>query len=462
MRKLESQQKADQDTICCRATISRVDSGAAGHSAIEAHAPPLCVPSPPTTGSRIFPLRENGVQLDQSVSQRRGGTTHTLQLRLNAFEALDASADTHLHEYLVAHDVFESIWRDEISFLFAPAGGGKSAFRARVAGACRAGEDGRRVFPIVYMLPQTVVLADEAGRPSAHLRGIRWAAAYELFLRFAHWPHEFTSTDRDTQRIARTLLERDLKPSLKHLLNQLAPRPNEGPEARLRNVAQPYDPGAVWLNPPGEESLAKFREAMETTPIVDDVAWPDDDLTPWSDLLLNRMGFEAIYLLIDGVDAYPETIRDADKAVALIRPLLDRASEWSQKRLFMKAFLPIETETAIKRAFPLLTSRGNTVIIRWTRELLIELLKRRVAVALNTERASLDMLAYPGFRGVDARVVSVVDPLPREVLAFASRMLSNMQQRRGGLQRLSQEDFDAALRWYIADRHKERPHESSR
>ncbi|MGQ9561856.1 MAG: hypothetical protein ACUVWA_15305 [Candidatus Oleimicrobiaceae bacterium] len=385
----------------------------------------------------------------------------TLELRRDPFEALDASADTHLHEYLVAHDVFESIWRDEISFLFAPAGGGKSAFRARVAGACRAGENGRRIFPIVYMLPESVVRARETEWPAAHHRGICWAAAVELFLLFAHRPREFISTDEQTQRMVRTLLQRDLKPSLEHLLDQLAPRPDMGPEARLRNVAQPYDPGAVWLNPPGEESLAEFRKAMERTPILDEVAWPDGDLAPWLDLLLRRMGFEAIYLLVDGVDAYPETIQDPEKAVARIKPLLDRASEWSQKRLFLKAFLPIETKSAIQRDFPLLASQRKPVIIQWTRELLIELLQRRVAVALNTERASLDMLAYPGFRGVDARVVDVVDPLPREVLAFASRMLLNMQQRKSGLQRLTQEDFEATLRWYKTDRRKE-PHESSR
>ncbi len=375
---------------------------------------------------------------------------------LRAVEALDASADAQLPEYLVAHDTFEAIWRDEVSFLFAPAGGGKSAFRARLAQACRAGEGGRRVFPIVYMLPESVVLAGESERLDAHLREIRRAAASELFLHLAHRPYEFLDLDDAAKQTVRRLLEQSLPQPLDHLLEQLGPYGGLNPEARLRALAEPYDPGAVWLNPPSEESLAKFRTAVAETPLSKPAEAPRDSLEPWLNLLLSTLHFEAVYLLVDGVDAYPETISNPGYALALIKPLLDQAGRWRERRLFVKAFLPIETKSAIQQAYPLLTSRKNTVIIRWTRSLLAELLRRRVAAATGTEPASLDMISEPGFRGVDLRVVNAVEPLPREVLAFTSRMLHEMQQRTGGTGRLSREDFEAALRWYRRDRHRER------
>jgi len=386
--------------------------------------------------------------------QNEGATAAERLLR--AIEALDASVDAQLPEYLVAHDKFEAIWRDGVSFLFAPAGGGKSAFRVRLAQASRAEEDGRRVFPVVYMLPESVVLADESERLDAHLREIRRAAASELFLHLAHRPYEFLDLDDVARRTVRYLLEESLPRPLEHLLEQLEPRAGLNPEARLRALAQSYDPGAVWLNPPSEKSLTEFRRALAETPLSEPGGAPGDLLEPWLDLLLNTLRFEAVYLLVDGVDAYPETINNSGYALALIKPLLDQAKGWEERRLFVKAFLPIETKSAVQEVYPLLTSPRNTVIIRWTRDLLTEMLRRRVAAATGTAPASLDMISAPGFRGVDLLVVNAVNPLPREVLAFTSRMLHAMQQRTGGTGKLSREDFEAARQWYERDRWRER------
>jgi len=379
------------------------------------------------------------------------------EFNYDPFEVLDASADTRIQEYLVAHEKFEAIWRDEVSFLFAPTGGGKSAFRARLADACRAGEDGRKVFPIVYMLPESVVLAPEPQRLSAHLRAIAQAAAFELFLHLAYRPYQFVSLDADTRQTVRALLEQGLPQPLDYLLEQLGPREKLDPEARLRALAQSYDPGAVWLSPPSERSLDEFRRTLEETPLPQERHEQEDPIAPWLDLLIGKLQFQAVYLLLDGVDAYPETIANPENALALLRPLLEQAEGWREQRLFVKAFLPTEMKTLVERAFPLLTSRDNVVIIEWSRDSLLELLRRRVAAATSTEHASLDMIAEPGFRGVDLRVVRAVEPLPREVLAFTRRMLYSMRQRAGASGKLSPEDFEAALRWYETDRHKKQP-----
>ncbi len=408
-------------------------------------------------GRCLIGMTETQEGVNSLASQEHTGEGATaLDRLLRAIEALDASGDAQLPEYLVAHDKFEVIWRDEVSFLFAPAGGGKSAFRVRLAQACRAGEDGRRVFPIVYALPESVVLAKEADRPDAHLRGIARAAASELLLHLAHRPREFLELNNAERQTVRRLLKQNLPQPLEHLLDQLAPYGALDPEARLRALAQSYDPGAIWLNPPSEKSLAEFRDVLETTACPETDEARTDPLEPWLSLLLNTLHFQAIYLLVDGIDAYPETIKDPDDAFALLKPLLDQAQGWKERRLFVKAFLPMELESSVRQAFPLLTSGDNVVIILWTRNLLAELLRRRVAAAMGTEPASLDMISEPGFRGVDLQVVGAVRALPREVLAFASRMLYHMKQRTGGAGKLSREDFEAARYWYQGNRNNER------
>jgi hypothetical protein len=73
--------------------------------------------------------------------------------RFDPFGPLDAAADPHLSEYLVGHEVFARVWGDGISWVFAPAGGGKTALRISVMQACWIGQETNRPFPIPYVPP---------------------------------------------------------------------------------------------------------------------------------------------------------------------------------------------------------------------------------------------------------------------------------------------------------------------
>jgi hypothetical protein len=387
---------------------------------------------------------------DAQVVSQAQGVDHWLDelgLRFDPFRVLNASQDPLLHEYLVAHETFEAIRGNGVSFLFAPAGGGKSAFRVRLARACRVAEQGRRVFPIVYMLPEAVILAAEPDRWQAHLRTILQAAAFELLLRLAYRPYELLDLDPFARQMICFLLQRGLPGPLSHFLDQL-----ETPHD-LPRLAQPYDPTARWPKPPKPEDLQDFCAAMKQTPRLAEDAIPSDEFSAWLSLLTGPLGFEAVYLLLDGVDAYPETAHaelrtDAHQALATLSPLLKRADEWANKRLYLKAFLPLELEPALKITFPWLTEQANIGIMKWTSELLVSLLRRRVEAAAETAPASLDLLSHPGFRNVDKLVVRAVRPLPREVLVFVERMLHEHVRRAGPRGKLAREDFDDALRWY--------------
>ncbi len=106
-----------------------------------------------------------------------------LGLSLNPFEYIDFGKDPLIPFYLIDHNQFESVSGDQPSFVFAPAGGGKTAFRVRLARECRAGSNGRRIFPIVYK-PTVPGDADGDREKSALLQRtdlLRYACQ-ELFL----------------------------------------------------------------------------------------------------------------------------------------------------------------------------------------------------------------------------------------------------------------------------------------
>jgi len=104
-----------------------------------------------------------------------------LGLRFNPFQSLDAAADTRLGEYLVEHEVLASIWGDWNSFVFAPAGGGKTALRVRTSQACWVGQATNHPFPISYLPPFLLWLHTHPSLDE-HLAAISQAGAIRLLL----------------------------------------------------------------------------------------------------------------------------------------------------------------------------------------------------------------------------------------------------------------------------------------
>lgn len=365
-----------------------------------------------------------------------------LGLEFDPFHVLDASNDPRLDEYLVAHKSFEAIRRDSITFVFAPPGGGKSAFRVRLARACRVGEQKRRLFPIVYMVPENVLLAGGEARSQAHSQAIMQAAAFELLLRLAYRPHEFLALSPSHRQLVRHLLEKSLPGPLPHFLGQLETVDD------LAQLARPYDPTARWSGPPRLQDLRQMIGTMLHTPDLPPEAVPDDGLRAWLSLLTGPLAFEAVYLLLDGLDAYPETVGKAEESLAVLAPLLEHARAWARERLFLKAFLPSELQPELEARFPGLTAAADVVIMRWTPELLVSLVQSRVGAGAGTTPISLSRLSDLGFRNIDDAVVQAVRPLPREVLAFVERMFFQHIDRDGPRGKLTRADFERARQWY--------------
>ena len=377
---------------------------------------------------------DNVVQSKVDEWLRSFGLTH------DPFRVLNAGEDTRLREYLVAHDAFEAIRADETTLLFAPAGGGKSAFRVRLADACRAGENGRRLFPIAYLIPDSILVAPTQDEWPAHERAICQAAALELWLRFSFRPQEFLDLDQHQRWTVRFMLDRALPGPLDYFLDALVSGGDPAEAARV------YDPTARWPNVPTAEQYSEFYRALKAVVGPGNYNVNPHSLNAWARLLVEDLNFEGVFLLLDGIDAYPETLKNAQTAVQLLNPLLSRAAQWTQLSVFFKAFLPVELLPLMRQEE--LTTDVRIVTIVWSQELLVSFIRRRVEAAMKTAPASLDMLSDPGLRNLDASLVSAAKPLPRDVMMLVERLFFEHVRRAGASGKLSEEDLEAALAGY--------------
>src|SRR5262249_41391223 len=102
----------------------------------------------------LYPCEE----MASAAPERPGDSTLSypwlceLGLRFDPFQHQEASADPHLGDYLVGLETFAVAWDEAPAFVFAPAGGGKTAMRIYATRACWSGIGGSHPFPIPYTL----------------------------------------------------------------------------------------------------------------------------------------------------------------------------------------------------------------------------------------------------------------------------------------------------------------------
>jgi hypothetical protein len=361
-----------------------------------------------------------------------------LGLRFDPFGPLDAASDPHLGEYLVGHEVFAHVWGDWPSWVFAPPGGGKTALRVRTSQACWVGQETNRPFPIPYV-PQYLSWGHASPSLDDHLSALARAGAVALLLALAHRPHWLFRLDEGARQNVRDILEWNLPGPLSGYLDLCR---QSGSLLPLREV---LDPSFVLPDPPDAATLNRWCDVL-------DAAF-ESDLRPspvarWNNLrrlLLDTLGFRSIYVLVDGLDAAPETATDAQAMVDCLAPLVPLADDWAEQRAFVKGFLPTEAQRFVS-----VFTRARAATIHWTPELLAKVIQRRVYVASEGAFDSLDAVASPALRDIEMVLAEAVLPLPREILVLTRRVLEEHVQRAGSSGRIQEQDVDAAIRWYSA------------
>jgi hypothetical protein len=372
-----------------------------------------------------------------------------LGFRFDPFQHLDAAKDHHLGEYIVGHEAAAIAWHYTPAFVYAPAGGGKTTLRVYTTQTCWNALGLFHPFPIFYR-PQFFA-ADELPFPAErYLTEILQAAATDLLLALAYHPAQFLQLEPMAQRSLRSLFEFYLPAPLSRYLAILG---ESASPVVLRSVLDRLDFGLPDL-PPAELLQTMVQQLQRLSP---DERWqrqlPAQQFAGITSLLLSALGFSAIYLLVDGIDAFPSTYDASDLAARWMADLLTLAEGWPDSRIFIKGFLPQELEPLLESK-PARGVRACSVAhLRWPADLLAEVVRRRVYAASGGQFGSLDALAEPGLRDLETRLARSVYPLPRELILLVQRMLACYLQRlQGRSGDLREEDLHSALQWY--ERHK--------
>ncbi len=367
-----------------------------------------------------------------------------LGLLFDPFEHLDGGADPHLPEYLVDHGAFAALWGDWPTFLFALPGGGKTAFRVRLMRACRVGQEGRQIFPILFRPPRPRREGEPLEEDEFFNALLRDAGA-GLFFQLAYQPYRFLELPLPLRRIVRQILEDTLPAPLQYYLLQLKDAGSLSP------LAQAFDPTARELpSEPLPPTIRLFCEALSENgrapadfPIS--AGSPEERFDAFTDLLFGTLKYESVYLLVDGADAYtpvPQFI------LPIIEPLLTRLKRLGAQKVFLKFFLPEDVSPLLNHS--LLTEPTKTAIIQWDREALVAIIRERLSVASEGMYDGLEAIATPDApRPAENYLAEAVYPIvPREILTLTQRVFTEHILRVGPYGRLERRDFEDAIRWY--------------
>ncbi|MDY7075962.1 MAG: hypothetical protein SXV54_03460 [Chloroflexota bacterium] len=312
----------------------------------------------------------------------------------------------------------------------------------RLARACRVEQDGKRVFPVVFHVPRPEDL--ELLREELYFEALLNEAAAALLLELAYRPGRFLDLDTSLREDVRVALDQNLPGHLDYYIAQLEESGSMEPLSRA------FDPTAVGL--PGEplpERIGSLCAAMRETAVRPMPSpGPLTRLEQMIALLKDSLGYEAIYILADGVDAY---VQEPSVAARLLKPLLVRTRAWSEQALFVKYFLPNELVPRIKEEYQsLLTPPSKVAIIRWGVDSLVEVVRERLRVASEGMFDSLTAISLPDASDqVEKCIAKTARPaIPREVIRLVRRVFIEHIKRVGSYGRLEQRDFDAALDWY--------------
>lgn len=344
----------------------------------------------------------------------------------NPFEYLEASNDPYLPEYLIGHDMFAVAWETSPATIFAPAGGGKTAMRICTLRTCWFSGSQRKKFPVSYDLPVFSSSHDAASLES-HKLALAAAASTDVLLACAYRPELYLGLPPEKRRVLLSLIEQGLPTNLFWSLSILEET------ASPRRLSEHLDRTYILPDPPSENQVTEFCRIMQAD--LDggfEHEIPDlqlfDSLT---EFITHELGFDSIFILLDGVDGLGNLAHDSDGQYRLIESLCDQASIWMTKRLFLKAFLPLELEALFQSRSRIFYKQALHARITWSIPDLTEILRRRVYVASRGKFGSLDALSSPALRDVETLIAQRAEPLPREAIVMAGNVLESYLARGG-------------------------------
>ncbi|MBV6465707.1 MAG: hypothetical protein PGMFKBFP_00989 [Anaerolineales bacterium] len=370
--------------------------------------------------------------------------------RFDPFEHGEASRDPNLNRYLIGHEAFSVAWSETPAMIYSPPGGGKTALRIYTARACWTGGGGYQPFPIHYHLPHYFKNGDFS-TVEDHLEQIVHSGAHALFLAFAYYPLIFIRSAPSLQKQLAQFIFTWI-PKIDFYLDVLREgKPDEvaGQLDGSYKLYQTPDPTLLALL---LEILAKYHRE-DPLPVSLSIQKIFERMVHW---ITGDLGFRAVYLLLDGVDGFPELASSPGFAAQSLAQLFAKAPKWTASHIFVKGFLPQEIRAHLREQLEDRWTAFDQIDLKWDAAILADMLRRRTYVATEGEFASLSAVsALPSNQDLELELARAVNPLPREALTLVRQVLFEYETRWGRnptvAKQIRFEDMEKALAWYRND-----------
>lgn len=317
----------------------------------------------------------------------------------------------------------ETLREKRCGLIFGRPGSGKTTLRYTLEAECRSVYD------------RTLVVSYEPGdrkqfprTADAHWRQIAEELAIDLFIQVVELLDTFGTPTPEQKKLLQ------LQMALVWKKRQLARTVALLVADDFADNYQDNDASQLWprLN---RTSVQHINRSAKIVKLLKEIAPAAEDRTgnhPGDELLqaglaaANAWGFERVFLLIDGIDAYQ---RDTSEMLSIIQPLLDNFGYWQSRQLYFYLFLTEELEPFLENSYcDELNNKGLTfppicLTLKWDEETLTQLLQRRLQAA-GSRLPSFDALTGDDFPySLDASLVEASQHSPRRLLKIVSALI---------------------------------------
>lgn len=360
----------------------------------------------------------------------------------NPFRELDASQEDQeeLNKYFVLPPCFDDVLgqasKPRTVFLTAPRGGGKSAACKMIQFQCEKGTARGTILAVPYTYDEFDDILAKSKKPGAITLNIHKERMLRCCLRtFLDWLKQRSNRIKDLSSAGMDELGRFVANYYPDFLVLFRI------DSVLKSVGAPMD--AIELRRAIlNENLDTLLEKVEplAVPIVrlmaglmkigmQSQAYHDAPLYKLLEdffALVSMVGIEAVYILVDGVDASPEAADNLTIGGNFLEPLLSDVHLMRLPKVAFKFFIPSEMESLIKAKSSIRSELFRFIPIYWTKELLLEVLKQRLLVYSDLKISSLDERSET--TGIDEELVKAAEGSPRNLLGLGDSLLGVMEQ----------------------------------
>lgn len=287
---------------------------------------------------------------------------------LAVFGSLRADDEPWLAECFVPPDDFRLMEEEGSIAVFGPPGSGKSAVREMLVRRCREVSEGRRRRLIACWRFDPLALGPSLGPRSlpGQVAGVLDSCAMAVLEYVAACPSEWGNAPEWVRRYLTWFVRRFAQGDIVSRAGYLLEEERE----------------------PGSDIVAQLLRAEIEQDPVPPHNWPQ--VAAELAKALVRLGLGGVWVVVDGLEPWVEA--QFDQVVSSLSALFSALPLFEQAAFAYKVFLPSVLQPGLAAAAGVERSRIQPYSLVWREEQLVEMVERRIAVALGRPRFALSEL----------------------------------------------------------------------